>query len=76
MAVSKKQRSKIVLKGLDTIIEWQCAFDAVNHAVKNQRVVLEYETPEGTITLGVQPVGQEKLVISRAKAPRQNKQGQ
>lgn len=67
MAVSKKQRTKVVLKQLESIIEWQCAHDAVNHAEKNQRVVLEYETPEGTITLQVQPVGQEKVVISRLK---------
>ncbi|KAE8546116.1 hypothetical protein [Marinobacter nauticus] len=69
MAVPAKQRRKVVLKGLESIIEWQCAHDAVRHAEPGQRVVLEYETPEGTLVLGVQPVGQEKLVISRAKAP-------
>ncbi len=75
MAVPKKQRTRIVLKGLESAIEWQCAHNAVTHAEMNKRITLEYETPDGLLTLHVQPIGQEKLVISRAKDSSKNKQG-
>jgi len=67
MTVSAKQRRKVVLKGLRTPIEWQCAHEMVGHAEPGQRITIEFETPDGPLALQVQPVGQEKLVISKTK---------
>ena len=67
MAVPAQQRRKIVLKGLTTEIEWQCAHNMVGHAEMGKVIHLTYGTPDGDLTLQVQPVGREKLVISKAK---------
>lgn len=67
MPVPAKQRRKVVLKGLRTAIEWQCAHEMVNHAEPGQCITIDFGTPDGDLTLQVQPVGQEKLVISKTK---------
>jgi hypothetical protein len=67
MAVPAKQRRKVVLKGLTTAVEWQCAHVIVEHAEPGKVVTLTFGTPAGDLTLQVQPVGQEKLVISKTK---------
>lgn len=41
----------IVLHGIKTIIEWQCAHNAVEHAEAGKRNALAYATPEGSLTL-------------------------
>jgi hypothetical protein len=49
---------KIVLHGIKTIEEWQCAHDAVKHAEKGTDFTLEYETPQGELTLVARKRGQ------------------
>ena len=51
------KRKPIVIHGLVTEIEWQCAFNASGHADPNQRITLEYETPDGDLTLIVEDTG-------------------
>lgn len=42
-----KSNSSVLLVGLDTAEQWQCAHDAVRHAEKGRAVQLEYEGPDG-----------------------------
>lgn len=67
MTVQKKQRRIVVLKDLHTAIEWQCAHTMVQHAEPGKRIKINFETPDGTITLAVQPVGKNQLIVTRAE---------
>ena len=54
-----------VLHNIHTAIEWQCAHDALRHAVKRKKITLTYATPEGDITLVVGMRGLETYVTNR-----------
>mgnify|MGYP005866898511 CR=1 FL=1 len=67
MAVNARQRRKVVLIGLTSEIEWQCAHNMVEQAEKNKRIVITYGTQDVDLTLAVQTVGKEKVVVTKAK---------
>ena len=58
-------REKIVLKKIHTEREWQCAYDAIEHAETDKRVLLSYETPDGDIQLEVKPVGVHQWTVTK-----------
>lgn len=62
-----KRRTHIVLRHLHTAHEWQCAHNAVEHAEPGRKITLTYGTPDGDLTLSVQPVGTTQLVITKEK---------
>lgn len=43
----------VVLQNVTTVVEWQCAHDAVKHVEPDQTMTLTYDTPEGDLTLSV-----------------------
>ena len=43
----------IILQGIKTPHQWQCASDAVRHVIPGQRVTLDYGSPSGNIKLHV-----------------------
>lgn len=54
----------VVLEDIETSTEWQCAHDALNHAVDSKQVTLTYETPEGDLTIFVVLHG-ENVIVSK-----------
>lgn len=54
----------IILQNLKTIIEWQCAHDAVNHVEQDQVITLTYDIPGGELTLSVSEL-QGAVVVTR-----------
>ncbi|MAL49627.1 MAG: hypothetical protein CMH18_07700 [Methylophaga sp.] len=58
-----KSNSSVLLVGLDTAEQWQCAHDAVRHAEKGRDVELEYEAPDaGDIVLNVSRRGRQVII--------------
>lgn len=58
-----KSKSSVLLVGLDTAEEWQCAHDAVRHAEKGREIELEYEAPgDVDIILSVTRRGRQVIV--------------
>lgn len=45
--------STVVLQNISTVVEWQCAHDAVKHVEPDQKITLTYDTPDGDLTLSV-----------------------
>lgn len=58
-----KQHTNVLLLGLHTAEEWQCAHEAVRHVEKGRRIHLEFEGPGGdAINLSVQQQGRQIVV--------------
>lgn len=58
-----KSNTSVLLVGLDTAEQWQCAHDAVRHAEKGREIELEYEAPgERDITVAVRRKGRQVIV--------------
>jgi hypothetical protein len=62
-------REKVVLKGLHSPIEWQCAHNLVyEHADPKQKVKITYGTPDGDLTLEAKPIGTHQWTVTKARA--------
>lgn len=58
-----KNHNNVLLLGLHTAEEWQCAHEAVRHVEKGRRVHLGFEGPDGdAINLSVQQKGRQIIV--------------
>lgn len=58
-----KKHTSVLLVGLHTAEEWQCAHEAVRHVEKGRRIYLEFEGPDGDeIKLSVQQRGRQVIV--------------
>lgn len=73
MIVNDEQKKNIRLKGIHSQVEWQCAHAMVDHAEVGQRITVDFDTPEGELTLSVEPMGMEALEISKVKFPAANR---
>jgi hypothetical protein len=58
--------TEFVLVNISTVIHWQLACEASKHAVQGKKIDLEYETPEGDVTMSVQRKSGQ-VVIRRKK---------
>jgi len=54
----------VVLQNLNTIIEWQCAHDAVRHVETDKKITLTYDVPGGELTLSVSEL-QGAVVVTK-----------
>lgn len=62
-ATNMKPHNTVLLIGLHTAEEWQCAHEAVKHAEKGRRVRLEFEASDGEpINVSVQRKGRQIIV--------------
>jgi len=55
----------VIMEDLHSIVEWQCAHDALNHAMKGNQITLSYETPDGELTLFVLLDGENVFVSKK-----------
>ena len=59
------KREKIILKGLHTAHEWQCAHNIIEHAEPGKKIKITYGTPDGDLDLEVKPVGTHQWTITK-----------
>lgn len=58
-----KSNTSVLLVGLDTAEQWQCAHDAVRHAQPGKEIELEYEAPgDRDIVVSVRRKGRQVTV--------------